>query len=77
MTVVSDDLNDLEANIENLHQLLSTIVWHALDLPRTDNVSVTDRVTSLSIIARDMSRNIVDAMGACHTKVRKDRRSAA
>jgi hypothetical protein len=76
MTVVSDDLNDLEVDIENLHQLLSTIVGLALDLPRTDDVSVTDRVTSLSIIARDMSRNIIRATDACHTKVLNGRAAA-
>jgi hypothetical protein len=55
MTVVFNDLDDLAADIGNLHQLLSTIAGLALDLPRSDDVS-TDRVTSLSITLRGEAR---------------------
>jgi hypothetical protein len=70
----TDNLNDLESDINHLAHLMDVIADILVELPREENSGRTmlDKATALSWIARDMSLQLTEAVAMCHSRVIAD-----
>ncbi|PAP94542.1 hypothetical protein, partial [Mesorhizobium wenxiniae] len=75
MTAPSDDLNDLQSDIGNLHQLLEVLYDQTgeQEFQRDGKrIALADQIHALAMIARDLAERLNASADACHTKVMAD-----
>jgi hypothetical protein len=75
MTAPSDDLNDLQSDLGNLHQLLEVLFDKTTDQEFERDgkrIALADQICALAMIARDLAERMNEAADACLTKVHAD-----
>lgn len=81
MITPSDDLNDLQSDIGNLHHLLSVLYAQTTEqqFVRADGSRNTqaDEISALAMIARDLAESLTEAADACLSKVLAEAREGA
>ncbi|MER9776812.1 hypothetical protein [Mesorhizobium sp. M0220] len=79
MTAPSDDLNDLQSDIGNLHHLLSVLYAQTTEqqFVHADGSRNTqaDELSALAMIARDLAERMNEAADACLSKVLAESRA--
>jgi hypothetical protein len=66
MSATTPTLDDIDAHVHNLAQLLDTLVDNLLNVSCPADRGDLSRASALSIIARDMSQSIGRDIEACH-----------
>ncbi|RWQ41975.1 MAG: hypothetical protein EOS21_11485 [Mesorhizobium sp.] len=75
MTAPSDDLDDLQFHIGNLHHLLEVLYDQTgeQEFERDGKrIALADQIHALAMIARDLAERLNDAAGACIDKSMAD-----
>ncbi|MER9484734.1 hypothetical protein NKI50_01890 [Mesorhizobium sp. M0563] len=78
MTAPSDDLNDLQSDIGNLHHLLEVLYDQSTEqeFERDGKRNVlADQLCALAMIARDLAERMNEAASACLSKALADSRA--
>ncbi|MER8562062.1 hypothetical protein [Mesorhizobium sp. M0578] len=78
MTVPSDDLNDLQSDIGNLHQLLEVLFDRTMEQEFERDgkrVALPDQICALAMIGRDLAERLNEAADACLSRVLADSRA--
>ncbi|RWQ66214.1 hypothetical protein [Mesorhizobium sp.] len=75
MNAPSNNLNDLQSDIGNLHQLLEVLYEQTTEQEferEGKRVALADQICALTAIARDFTERMLEAVDACHDKVIAD-----
>ncbi|TIO42559.1 MAG: hypothetical protein E5X81_20805 [Mesorhizobium sp.] len=75
MSAPSNDLNDLQSDIGNLHHLLEVLYEQTTEqefVRDGKRTALADQIHALAMIARDLAERLNDAAGACIDKAMAD-----
>ncbi|MER8531711.1 hypothetical protein NKH61_10505 [Mesorhizobium sp. M1005] len=75
MTAPSDDLNDLQSDIGNLHQLLEVLYEQTTEqefVRDGKRTALADQICALAMIGRDLAERLNEAADACLSRVLAD-----
>ncbi|MER8689384.1 hypothetical protein [Mesorhizobium sp. M1136] len=79
MTAPSDDLNDLQSDIGNLHQLLEVLFDRTMEEQEFERdgkrVALPDQICALAMIGRDLAERLNEAADAFLSRVLADSRA--